>query len=528
MLQKITYIFRKYNLPSWYFLAPAVLVGLSVLIPLFYLLVRALEADTQLSMELVFRYRNLRLLYNTLLLAFGTLVVGTLIALPLAWITTRTDIPGRKILTLMGVLPLAIPGYVMAYALLGFTGANGTMALVFGLELPRLGGFTGALTAISLYTFPYLYLNFRSALAGLDPSLEEASRSLGYRPAEVFFRVTMPQLRPAYYAGTLIIFLYVLGDFGAVSLMRFETFSYAIYLQYAASYDRVYAAWLALMLLILTSSALVVEYKLLRGLFFHRTGSGSEKKAAIISLGYWKWPAYIFVTVLVLLSFVLPVSTILFWMMQAFDTQQLAGLQRALTASAMASAPAAVLATALAIPLAYIGVRHPSRLTRGLERVAYLGYATPPLAFALALIFFTLNAVPILYQTLTLLILAYALHFLAEAIGPVRTALYQASPRLEEAARSLGYGRLKAFFLATFPVMRNGLIVSAAFVFMSAMKELPITFLLAPVGFQTLAVNVWSYTAEAMFSQAAPYALVILLFSTLFVGLLFAREWTSH
>ncbi len=507
---------------------PAILVGISVLVPLLYLLLRAFEADSELSMELVFRYRNLELLYNTLLLALSTLLAGTLIALPMAWITTRSDIPGRKILTLLGVLPLAIPGYVMAYALLGFTGANGTVAMLFGIDLPRLSGFSGALTAISLYTFPYLYLNFRSALAGLDPSLEEVSRSLGYRPRVVFFRVVLPQLRPAYYAGALIIFLYVLGDFGAVSLMRFETFSYAIYLQYAASYDRVYAAWLALMLLTLTSTALVVEYRLLRGLFFHRIGSGNEKRANIIPLGHWKWPAYIFVTILVLLSIFLPLSTILYWMIEAFDAGQLAGLRQALSGSAMASAPAALLASALAVPLAYIGVRHPSRLTRGIERIAYLGYATPPLAFALSLIFFTLNAAPILYQTLSLLIVAYALHFLAEAIGPVRSSLYQASPRLEEAARSLGYGRLKAFFLATFPIMRNGLIVSAAFVFMSAMKELPITFLLAPVGYETLAVNVWSYTAEAMFAQAAPYALVILLFSTLFVGLLFAKEWTSR
>lgn len=524
-MNRLADMFRIKNLPTWYFLLPAVLVGFSVLIPLAYLLVRALDADTDLSMELVFRYRNLELLFNTIRLALGTLTVGSLVALPLAWITTRTDIPGRKILTLMGVLPLAIPGYVMAYALLGFSGANGTLALVFGIELPRLGGFTGALTAISLYTFPYLYLNFRSALAGLDPSLEEASRSLGYRPAEIFFRVILPQLRPAYYAGSLIIFLYVLGDFGAVSLMRFETFSYAIYLQYAASYDRIYAAWLALMLLVLTSSALVVEYKLLRGLFFHRIGSGNEKKAVIIPLGRGRWPAYIFVTVLVLLSFVLPVSTIIFWMIQSFDAHHLPGVIRALSGSATASAPAAILAAALAIPLAYIGVRHPSRLTRGLERIAYLGYATPPLAFALALIFFTLNTAPFLYQTMALLILAYTLHFLAEAIGPVRSALYQTSPRLEEAARSLGYSRLKAFFLTTFPLMRSGLVVSAALVFMSAMKELPITFLLAPVGFETLAVNVWSFTAEAMFSQAAPYALVILIFSTLFVGLLFAREW---
>lgn len=504
------------------------MVGLAVLIPLGYLLVRALEADPALSSSLVFRYRNLELLGNTLLLAFGTLVTGTLIALPMAWITTRTDFPGRRVLTLLGVLPLAVPGYVMAYAILGFTGAHGTLAQLTGWELPRLSGFSGALTAISLYTFPYLYLNFRSALGGLDPTLEEASRSLGYRPAAVFFRVILPQLRPAYYAGTLIIFLYVLGDFGAVSLMRYETFSYAIYLQYAASYDRIYAAWLALMLLALTSSALIVEYRLLRGLFFHRTGTGNGKKPRFVALGVWFWPAALFVTLIVLLSLVLPISTILYWMLESFDAGRVSDLKRALTGSVMASAPAALLATALAMPLAYIGVRHPSRITRGLERVAYLGYATPPLAFALALVFFTLHAAPFLYQTLTLLILAYSLHFLAEAIGPVRSALYQASPRLEEAARSLGYGKLKAFFLVTFPVMRGGLIVSAAFVFLSSMKELPITFLLAPAGFETLAVNVWAFTAEAMFAHAAPYALAILMFSTLFVGLLFAREWQDR
>lgn len=525
LVKQLRRIFQIETLPAWYFLLPAVLVGLSVLLPLGYLLIRALEADASLSSELVFRMRNLELLYNTLILAVGTLVIGTLIALPLAWITTRTRIPGRPVLALLGVLPLAIPGYVMAYALLGFTGANGTLALLFGLELPRLSGFSGALIAISLYTYPYLYLNFRAALAGMDPSLEEVARSLGYRPRTIFFKVILPQLRPAYYAGALIIFLYVLGDFGAVSLMRFETFSYAIYLQYAASYDRVYAAWLALMLLALTSTALIVEYRLLRGLFFHRIGTGLERKAKLLPLGAWKWPAYVFVTLLVLSAIVLPVSTILFWMAESFTLDQLGGLRSALAGSAMASAPAALLAAALAIPLAYNGIRHPSRLTRGLERIAYLGYATPPLAFALALIFFTLNATPVLYQTLSLLIIAYALHFLAEAIGPVRSSLYQASPRLEEAARSLGYGRFKAFFLATFPVMRSGLVVSAALVFMSAMKELPITFLLAPVGYETLAVSVWSYTAEAMFARAAPFALVILIFSTIFVGLLFAREW---
>ncbi|MEX2404312.1 MAG: iron ABC transporter permease, partial [Balneolales bacterium] len=447
------------------------------------------------------------------------------ISVPLAWITTRSTIPWKKALTLLCVMPLAIPGYVMAYALLGFTGINGTLDQVFGIELARISGYWGSLLAISLYTFPYLFLNLRSGLLGLDPSLEEVSRSLGYRPAQVFFYVILPQLRPALYAGCLIIGLYVLGDFGAVSLMRFETFSYAIYLQYAASYDRIYAAWLALMLLGITITVLIMEYRLLRGLFFSRTGTGSERLARPVSLGPWKYPSVFFIGLIIFASTFLPVLTIFHWIFQYTGPFFDAGFYDALKASLTASAPAAILTTGFAIPIAYISVRCPSRITRTLERVSYLGYATPPLALALALIFFTLSASPVLYQTLILLVFAYTLHFLAEAVGPIRSALYQASPRLEEAARSLGYNRFLAFFKSTFPLMRGGLIVAAAFVFLSAMKELPITFLLSPIGFETLAVNVWSYSGEAMFAQAAPYALAILIFSSIFVGLLFATEW---
>jgi iron(III) transport system permease protein len=169
--------------------------------------------------------------------------------------------------------------------------------------------------------------------------------------------------------------------------------------------------------------------------------------------------------------------------------------------------------------VAYLGVRRPSPATRAVERVAYLGYATPPLAFALALVFFSLRAAPALYQTLGLLVAAYALHFLPEALGPVRSALYQAPPRLEEAARALGRRPLAAFGAATLPLVRRGLGAGAALVFLSALKELPLTFLLSPLGFRTLAMGVWSAAREAMFETAAPYALAIILASTALVGL---------
>lgn len=503
---------------------PALLVGIGVLVPLVYLVVRAFSAEPAELAAVLWRWRNVELLLNTVVLTVGVVLVTSALAFPLAWLTTRSDLQGKRFFTLLGVLPLAVPGYVMAYVLLATTGNYGTLANLFGIELARISGFWGSLIALSLYTFPYLFLNLRSAMAGLDPGLEESARALGYGPRRTFLRVVLPQLRPGFYAGALLVGLHVIGDFGVVSLMRFETFSYALYLQYASSFDRVYAAWLALMLLGLTVGLLLLEARLLRDVLFHRTGSGTQRMVPAARLGRWRYAAYAFVGGLLLVSVAIPVLTVSYWMTQAVDLQPWGQLGEALWASVSASAPAALLCAALALPLAYLSVRYPSTASRGLERAAYLGYATPPLAFALALVFFSLSTAPVLYQTLTLLVIAYTFHFLAEAIGPVRSALYQAPPRVEEAARVLGRSPLGAFFSATFPLLRRGLLVSVAFVFLSAMKELPITFLLSPIGFETLALGVWSFTNEALFGAAAPYALTLMLFSAAFVGLLLLQE----
>lgn len=506
-------------------LLPAGLIAIAMVGPLFYLILRATEADFATVAELVLRPRTLELLVNTLALTVGVLVLTTLIAAPLAFLTTRTDLPGRRIVNLLAALPLAVPGYIMAYALIGLSGNYGFMNQVFGLSLPRPEGWIGATLALALYTFPYIYLNLRSALAGIDPSLEESARALGCTPREVMWRVTLPHLKPALFASWLVVGLYVIGDFGAVALMRYEAFSYVLYTQYTAAYDRIYAAWLALILVALALSVVWWESRLRLGAHFARTGTGAGVAPRIAHLGTRaRIAAYAFVAAVVLASLGLPLAVLLFWLSAEPTIPALPDVFGAFVQSLSAAVPAAILAGLLALPIAFMAVRHPSRLSLFINRVAFVGYAVPPLAFGLAFVFMALASAQFLYQTLLLLVIAYALAFLPLALGPIRAALYQARPNLEEAARSLGHGPLSVTWRVVLPMIRRGIVAGMVLVFIIVMKELPIAFLLAPTGFRSLAITLFSRTSEGMLVDAAPYAAAIILFSGLFVGIVLRHE----
>lgn len=494
-----------------------------MLVPFVYLVARAFDADAATLMQIVFRERNFLLLMNTLMLTFSVLAMVTIIALPLAWLAVRSDLRHKKLISILGVLPLAVPGYVMAYALIGLSGYYGFANQLFGIRLPRPEGLFGASVALSLYTFPYLFLNLRSSLMGLDPGLEESARSLGRSPWGTFRTVVLPHLVPALLAGWLVIGLYVLGDFGVIALMRYEVFSYAIFTQYSAAFDRVYAAWLSLMLMAVTFSFILIEARLRKGRYA-RVGKGAARVATPVKLGKWRPLAWLFIILVVIASLGLPLVVLLYWMMQSGVTINGAEVGRAFWRTAMTAVPAAVLATALALPTVYLTVRFPSKLSTTMERLVYLGYAVPPLAFALSMVFFALRAAPFLYQTLTLLIAAYAMTFLALAMGPIRSRLLQIGPRLEDVSRSLGCTPFRAFMRATFPLLQRSIVAAGLLVFISVVKELPITFLLSPTGHTTLSMAVFSRTSEGMMAEAAPYALMIVLFSSLFVGLILRYE----
>lgn len=509
----------------WFVLIPASLAGLATVVPLVYLLLRAFEADPATIVRLVWRERTVTLLFNTVALTVGVMVLTSVLAVPLAWLVVRSDLRWKRLWTTLAVVPLAIPGYVVAYALISLGGNQGFLTQLLGGVVARPSGYWGALVALSLYTYPYLFLNVRAALLGLDPSLEESARSLGYNNREILRAVILPQLRPALLSGYLVIALYVLGDFGVVALMRFEAFSYAIYVQYASAFDRTYAAWLSLMLLALTLGIVISEGRLLGGRRFARIGSGSQRALVVTNLRGWASLAYGYSALVVLLAVGLPLLVLSSWLLLAPPSASAwwAVLQ-SFARTALVAAPAALITAAAAMSVAYLATRVTLRFSRVIERLAYLGYAIPPVSLALALVFFSLRSLPWLYQSVWLLMGAYVISFMALAVGPIRSALLQLPARLEEAARSLGRKPIAAFFQSTFPTIRSSVFAGTALVLMVAMKELPLTYLLAPTGYHTLAVRVFSRTSEGMLAEAAPFALAIVLFSSLFVGLLIRYE----
>lgn len=500
-------------------------VAALLLLPLLYLVLRASEADLAQVVALLWRRQILDLLANTAALTAGVLVLSTVLALPLAWLVSRTNLTARRWLNLLAVLPLAVPGYVMAYALIGLSGHYGFLNQTLGITIPRPEGWWGATLALSLYCYPYLYLNLRAAFAGLEANLEETARSLGSSHRDVFLRVTLPHLMPALLAGWMVVGLYVIGDFGAVALMRYRVFSYVIYQQYAIAYDLLYSAWLSLMLIAIALVVVWAEGRLREGRVFSGTGSGASRPLARLRLPAWGQVAGLgFGLVVAAAALGLPVAVLSFWISKGVPDASWQELLRSFGQSLAVAAPAALVAAVLAIPVSVLAVRFPGRFSRLINRLAFVGYAVPAVAFALALVFFTLRSATCLYQTYGLLVGAYALAFLALAIGPIRSALYQARPSLEEAARSLGHGPVSSFRRITLPVIQPGLVAALVLVFVTVMKELPIAFLLAPPGFRPLSIQMFSRTSEGMLVDAAPYAAAIIAFSALFVGIVLRRD----
>jgi iron(III) transport system permease protein len=418
-------------------------------------------------------------------------------------------------------LPLVLPSYVIALAVISALGPRGLISGALGVGLPTVRGFWGAFWALTVATYPFVYLIVGSALRRIDPAVEEAARGLGASPRAVFFRVVAPQLRQAIGAGVLLSALYSLSDFGAVSLVGFDSFTRVVYAQYAGRLDRTPAIVLAAVLVLLALGVLFAEARIRRGRSFVPRPSNRPRQLVPLT-GRQQGLGTVALATLAVLALALPIGTLVTWLVR--DPAPRGIPWGSLVGSLSASALAAVVAIVLAVPVAILVVRHSSARTVWVERVAYLAYSIPHITVGLGMVFVASRWLGSLYQSMLLLVMVYVAVFFAQALGAIRSGLGQVSPSLEEAARGLGKTRLQAIWTVVVPLMRRGIAAGGLLVFLTTMKELPITLLLRPTGLDTLAVDVWSASGEFLYSAAAVPALLLLAVSAVPTFLLATRR----
>ncbi len=470
------------------------------LLPLAYIAGYTLDVGWSGVRELVFRPRVAELLWNTGRLVVGTVAVCAVLGVGAAWLVERTTVPGRRIWHVLLVAPLAVPAFVNSYAWISL--------------LPGLDTYAGALLVVSLSYFPFVYLPVVAAYRGLDPALEETARGLGLSNLAVFVRVQLPQLRVAFLGGSLLVALHLLAEFGALQMLRYPTFTTAIYDQYRATFNGPGATMLAGVLVLLCLLLLLAELRLRGRRGYARTGRGSARPVRAVRLGALTLPALAALAAVVGLALAVPLASLGYWMARgASTTFDWAALGTTTASTLGLAAVAAAVVTAMALPPGWLSVRARGRISTLLERSTYLGSAVPGIVVALALVTLSIRATPWLYQTVPVLIAAYAVMFLPRAVVTVRAAVEQAPRLYDDVAASLGSTSLDRLRRITLPLLAPGLGAGAALVFLAVVTELTATLLLAPTGTTTLATAFWSASSALEYGAAAPYAVVMVLLS---------------
>jgi iron(III) transport system permease protein len=492
-------------------LALSAAIALGLLAPLLLIVLDAHSGGGWSEVDhVLFRSRSLTLLRHTVVLGALVAVFAATIGTAAAWCTERTTLPFKRVWTVLLVLPIAIPDFVVGYA---WHSIDATLSPLFASTL-----------VMTLGTFPLVYLPVAAALRRADPAMEETARSLGAGRLETFARVTLPLVRTAVLGGSLLVVLTVLSEYGAFEILRYQTFTTEIFTEFQFEPQAAGALSIPLVLLgllVLGGDGLIPR----RGVA--RTAARRAPRPA--RLGRALVPTVLSLAVLVGLGVGVPIGTIVYWMLQSQHSTlpAAATLGAATWTTIRYSAGGAAVAVVLALPVAMVTFRRSTPARLALERSTYVTQACPGVVIALALVYFATRYVFGLYQTSTLLIIAYAILHFPLALVCVKTSVAQAPPRLLDVGRSLGRGPVYVFLRVTLPLLAPGLLAGFCLVFLTAVTELTATLVLAPIGVQTLATQFWAFQSEVAFGAAAPYALMMIALAVVpgaLLGLWFDRE----
>lgn len=493
--------------------------GAVAALPLGYLLVRGAQIGPDVFAETLGRARTFSLLGSSVGLAAAVCVTTLLVGLATAAATSTVRLPGGRVWWVLAAIPLAMPSYVAAFGWL--------------TTVPGWTGFWPSWLVLSLVCTPYVTLPVAAALRRVDPDAAAVARTLGRPPFRAWTGTVLPQVMPAAAAGTLLVALYVLSDFGAVAMLRFDVFTFAISREYGSFVGREQAVVLALLLVLLALGTVVLERSVRGRGERWRTGRGTAAPPRAVRLG--PVPTVLVagsLLVVPLLAVGVPILT-LFRRLAAGTARALdvGELLSAILSTTLLGMVAALAVVVLAVPVGVLAARHRGRLVALVESLAFAGHALPGIVVALSLVYFSLRVVPGLYQGVVVLVLAYVVLFLPKAVGATRTSVALVPPVLSEVARSLGRHPLPAQARTTGVLAAPGVAAGALLVMLTVMKELPATLLLRPTGLDTLATEVWSRTSSAAYGAAAPYALAVVALAAIPAFLLSrptsweARRW---
>ncbi|WP_438352525.1 ABC transporter permease [Microbacterium sp. CJ88] len=494
--------------PSFVLLSAAILIAALLLVPVGFVVTVVAQTGWDTLAPLVFRPRVGELLLNTVLLVLLGVPACVVVGVAGAWLVERSDLPGRRVWGVLLAAPLAVPAFVSSYAWVDF--------------IPSIGGLGGGLLISVLAYAPLVYLPALAALRGLDPAHEDAARSLGLAPWAVFLRVVLPQLRLAIWGGGLVVGLHLLAEYGAFALIRFDTFTTAIIVQFQSTFAGPAANALGIVLTLLCLVLLVIEGGTRGTRRYARVGSGAPLAPTRTRLGWTVVPVVCGILVYLAAAVGVPLARIGYWLTFGDPWGQRAMPQAIGTTLALALA-GAIVVVVLAMPTAWISVRYAGRAARILEGAGYLASSLPSIIIALALVTVTIRLVPSLYQTAVTVLVAYVIMFMPRALVSLRSGIAQAPPGLEDAARTLGVAPFAARARVTLPLIAPSVFAGAALVALGIANELTATLLLAPNGTRTLATEFWSASSSVAYSSAAPYALLLIAASVPAVAILFAQ-----
>ena len=521
------------RIPSW--VALTLLVAATLLLPVIVIAASVFLSSGDIWQHL---YDTVLAEYvaNSLLLAFG---VGCL-ALPLgvipAWLVTLYRFPGSRQLEWALLLPLAMPAYIIAYTYTGMLDVAGPLqswlraafAWQYGdYWFPDIRSLPGAALMLSLVLYPYIYLLARAALLEQSASVVEVARTLGVRPAGIFFKVLLPLARPAIIVGLSLVLMETLADYGTVQYFGVATFTTGIFKTWFGLGSSIAAAQLSALLMLFVLFLIILEQYSRRQSRYHDTSTRYNRLEQKHLRGLRGLPALVVCALPVLFGFVIPSGQLLIWGMQTWRTSMDSGFFAIVMNSIELALITAVLAALLALAVSCARRQQPGIMTNSFNRLLGMGYAVPGAVIAVGvLIPFTwldrnlshwigllsdTDPGLLLSGTIAILVFAYLVRFLALSLNTVDAGLAKIKPSMDEAGKSLGLSGFRLLRRVHIPILRGSLLTAVLLVFVDVLKELPATLILRPFNFNTLAVRTYELANEERLADAASPALAIVL-----------------